>query len=322
MLHIHCYCRPLRRLVLTTSFCLSLGNAQAALDAPHDGSNAVGCLSCHQMTSTYPKLLPPLNHTPLPGNLDDTTSNGLCWSCHYDTMPLECMGCHANIPSTSAPYVLTHSSLATSAKYGDWTVECWVCHNQHMQEQDRYNGSTYGKYIRRSIKLANIKGGDGNTLPGKCGTKSVIFKGQSGANSFADGDATVDGICEVCHTKTSHWTNDGLNANKGVHTGLGGTNCMSCHPHTDGFKADCGACHDFPPGNLVGNPGTTGSTTAGAHVEHAINQTIGCDACHYRNIPDGTHNDGGDLSITIGFNPAPPIPAGGSYDGQGAPVEL
>ena len=234
--------------------------AWAVLDPPHTGT--VGCLSCHQMTSTYPKLLPPLNHTPVAGDIDDTTSNGLCWSCHNDPMPVECKECH---PSSSAPYVVTHSSLTSDNGYGNWTVECCVCHNQHNQEQKVY-GNNSG-YIRRSINLTNIKFSDaaGNPLPGKSGIKSVIFKGQTGANSFADGDATLNGICEVCHTQTSHH----LNSAAGDHAHYSGQNCITCHNHGNGFShggggggINCADCHD-----------------SGDHPIHLL-RGVTCEQCH------------------------------------------
>ena len=270
-------------------FLVALADARAALDAPHDASSGTGCLSCHQMTSTYPKLLPPLGHPAQ--NIDDTIANNSCWSCHNDT---------------TAPFVQTHSSLQTDNGYGNWSVECWVCHNQHMQEQNRYNGSTYGKYIRRSVNLAKITG------PAKTGTKSVVFRGQAGPNSFADGDpAAVDGICEVCHTLTSHWRNDGTLAGVGAHAGLKGSNCPSCHPHDKGFKAECDICHGFPPlvntpqagDGLVVTPSATGSATAGWHAVHATSKRVyvfACDTCHFNGMPATPVS--GNNRLQIGFS--------------------
>jgi hypothetical protein len=258
--------------LITILICL-VGNAQASLDAPHDTLTGTGCLSCHQMNSTYPKLLPPLNHTPLPGDIDDTSSNGLCWSCHNETI---------------APNVKTHSSLTTSTKYGDWTVECWVCHNQHLQEQ-KYNDSTYGKYIRRAINLANIKGGDGNTL-GKTGIKSVVFKGQTGTNSFADGEGTLDGICEVCHTMTSHFRNDGSGPDQfhaNINSGQAGANCIPCHNHANGFvhgsgggagKA-CVECHTHSRAK-IDDPACESCHYANVAVEHVLSRGFTCTVCH------------------------------------------
>jgi len=65
----------------------------------------------------------------------------------------------------------------------------------------------------------------------------VVFTNISGVGSFADGDTTYDGICEVCHTSTLYHTYDGSGfAN---HTGSGvnesGTDCTACHTHASGF---------------------------------------------------------------------------------------
>jgi hypothetical protein len=241
--------------------------ADGALDTPHDTSTGTGCLSCHQINSTYPKLLPPLNHTPLPGDIDDTTSNGLCWSCHNSTIPL---------------YVKTHSSLTTSSKYGDWTVECWVCHSQHSQEQNNLNNTTYGKFIRGSVNLAHIKDGVGNTLAGKAGARTVKFIANTGANSFADGDPDkIDGICEICHTDTTAWHNDGTLAGSTAHTGLKGSDCTRCHPHTEGFRAvyQCVDCHQ----DAINDRAAVGQQFAGTshHIQGVALTSDKCYQCHW-----------------------------------------
>ncbi|MEW6418622.1 MAG: hypothetical protein AB1480_10935, partial [Nitrospirota bacterium] len=76
----------------------------------------------------------------------------------------------------------------------------------------------YGQYIKDIIDLSGT-------------SKTVKFFDQTGTNSFADGDTTYNGVCEVCHTQTTHFQNTGggsdqLHANVG---GAGGTNCISCH---------------------------------------------------------------------------------------------
>ncbi len=39
--------------------------------------------------------------------------------------------------------------------------------------------------------------------------RTVKFFDQTGVNSFADGDTTYNGVCEVCHTQTTYHRNDG-----------------------------------------------------------------------------------------------------------------
>jgi hypothetical protein len=96
-----------------------------ALDYPHSGINNISCDSCHFVYGGEPSLLPPWTaHTPQ--DIDDTQYNTLCWSCHNDI---------------DAPYVRTHSSLQIDNSYGDWTIECRVCHDPHTQKQVRIYGS-------------------------------------------------------------------------------------------------------------------------------------------------------------------------------------
>jgi hypothetical protein len=86
---------------------------------------------------------------------------------------------------------------------------------------------TYGKLLKYAL-----------TTP-ISGTKTVkLFRG-TGANSFADGDTTYDGVCEVCHTMTTHFRNDGSSNNEHRQ----GTKCTNCHIHRRGFKMGGGGAH-------------------------------------------------------------------------------
>ena len=256
-----------RLQILVFLLCCSLFSmAFAGLDFPHDASTGIGCQSCHDVTSSEPALMPSeFAHDP-PADIDDTLFNSLCWSCHND--------------SISPHYVQTHSSLLAGDSYGDWAVECTVCHGQHSQKQRRTYGASsylysglisgltastitktgagwaddqyaglivvpnvaktnfsykilsntsdtltmqgpmdlaqvnagdtfaviYGKLIRDVVFLDKIT----DDPPGsKTGDKTVKFFRPTLMNSFSDGDLVYDGICEVCHTKTKHFRNDG-----------------------------------------------------------------------------------------------------------------
>jgi predicted CxxxxCH...CXXCH cytochrome family protein len=166
------------------------------------------------------------------------------------------------------------------------------------------------------------------------GSNPVKFFNNNGTNSFADGGATYDGICEVCHTLTDHFRNDGSGPDQ-THTSQGpsipGINCTTCHFHNDGFAPeDCSRCHGFPPiedvlnaastgGNtgLTDDPGVTGSVTAGEHESHV--NTFGyndCNFCHHNSAAkdDPTHNLG--LMVTMGFSQFSGAQQGGDYHGQ------
>ncbi|MBI5055204.1 MAG: CxxxxCH/CxxCH domain-containing protein [Nitrospirae bacterium] len=110
--------------ILVLTFCLITSHAYS-LDYPHSSVNNIGCDSCHFVYGTQSTLMPEwTSHTQQ--NIDDTQYNSLCWSCHNDV---------------DAPYVRTHSSLNIDNGYGNWTMECITCHDQHYQRQFRTYGS-------------------------------------------------------------------------------------------------------------------------------------------------------------------------------------
>ncbi|MBI5101429.1 MAG: CxxxxCH/CxxCH domain-containing protein [Nitrospirae bacterium] len=159
------------------------------------------------------------------------------------------------------------------------------------------------------------------------GVKTVKLLSSKGANSMAHDssgngtDATPDGICQVCHTRTTAWRVDGTLAGAG-HNGVSNVACTTCHKHETGFKPDCTYCHARPPidaGGLVTVPAATGSTTAGAHNKHVNTLAMTCDQCHYNSSGTGaTHNDGTIQAITLGFRFFGGAVQGGKYDGQAA----
>src|SRR4030042_398834 len=136
----------------------------------------------------------------------------------------------------------------------------------------------YGQYIKDFIDVSGT-------------SKQVKFLDQIGANSYADGDGTYNGVCEVCHTQTDHYRNNG-GAPDQNHANLcsgekGGTNCITCHTHTNGFghghQNNCVDCHGHDDG-WNGDPyhGTTQS-----HSTHTENDSddlkgpnITCEDCH------------------------------------------
>jgi len=336
-----------------------LASGAFALDYPHYDINNIGCDSCHFIYGSQPSLLPPWTvHTPI--DIDDMPFNTLCWSCHNDI---------------EAPFVRTHSSLQIDNGYGDWTIECRVCHNPHYQQQFRvygsasylYSGAVTGvtsstitmtgagwtvdqykdrvvfpnvlqknysyKIIGNTSDTLTVKGPvnltkviTGDTFAiiyGKLiketivtpnsGSRATRLFRSSGAKSFADGDSVYDGVCEVCHTKTTYHRNNPA----ADHAHNTGTKCTSCHFHSEGFKGSCTGCHGSPPvdlSTLVFNPGPTGSLTAGAHDLHANIKGLGCSVCHYNSAGAGaTHNSG---SVTIGFYTFNGTYQGGVYNGQ------
>ncbi len=260
-------------------------------DINETGFGNEGCKTCHLAHGGYgPKLDPNVG----------TTIENLCGSCHY-----------AGGPGTE---VNTHTSTTGGCDNCEFTfsISCVDCHNPHSHEQSYDDPSDPGSpdaLLRSAVRLPG--GGDA----------PFTLIAPEGNDSFADGDADPDGICEVCHTQTTHHTSAG---NDTAHNP--GVTCTLCHGHNDtdhgfGFRASgsCTPCHGNPPEDaltLVAKPKPTGSTTAGAHTIHATDQAYDCGWCHYDSVGTGiTHMAG---SVTLGFSLFAGAHVGGEYKGQSA----
>lgn len=180
----------------------------------------------------------------------------------------------------------------------------------------------YGNIVQSEIILDEI------IDPGvtKTGSSTVRFFYNSGTNSFADGNSTYDGVCEVCHTETNYHTNDGSGS---VHNTA--ADCTQCHNHVRGFAhggggagGDCEECHGHDPGygGFTGGAGTFSSHST--HTEDDADDLRGphidCDTCHDTSrIPyflSGTDSNGDgryDLSETDVCDTC--HSPGGAYDG-------
>ncbi|HAW50980.1 MAG TPA: hypothetical protein DCX54_01440 [Flavobacteriales bacterium] len=186
-----------------------------------------------------------------------------------------CTSCHTIFASGGTP-VGTHNGM-----------NCSRCHQTHNTNK----ANIY--MIRNTIATPNS------------GNKTVNFTALTGTNSFADGDATYDGVCEVCHTTTNHYRNDGLAPDQS-HTSQGGqngANCMGCHPHNSNFSpaGGCHDCHDSSKPHLY--PTNAQGYNEGSHAVHASKYV--CSTCHFGHgsggVSEGSHPSS---TINIVFNPA------------------
>jgi len=126
----------------------------------------------------------------------------------------------------------------------------------------------YGKLVRATITTPNS------------GAKTVKFFDATGAHSFADGDATYDGVCEVCHTQTAHYRNDGSGPDQ-HHADVGGADglrCVGCHSHQSGFAHGGGA----GAGGLGCGTATSCHGTQESHPTHVsgLQLSLDCSECH------------------------------------------
>ena len=126
------------------------------------------------------------------------------------------------------------------------------------------------------------------------GNRTVRFFRESGTNSFADGDGTTDGICQVCHTQTAHHRNNGSDA--GSHSAA--AKCTNCHTHANGFKGSAGGSHTSHAALLTcesGNMGCHGSNSPPLMSDgQNLANTTRCNTCH---SPGGTYDGVNDSAI-------------------------
>ena len=128
----------------------------------------------------------------------------------------------------------------------------------------------------------------GQLIKATIASKPVKFFDPKG--SFVEEGASTTGICQVCHTGTTHFTNSGVfPSGADSHTGRETGNCIACHMHDAGFKGNghdntsftwagnCRTCHD--PDNQVQN------ITTEIHGRS-------CGLCHVNPTGGGPRQDG------------------------------
>ncbi len=204
---------------------------------------------------------------------------------------------------------------------------------------------SYGKLIRTPINRNRIAvypdaaapyddalyPGDPGFPKTVSGEATVKFFRPIGLNSFADNDATYDGVCQVCHTETNYHQNDG-----GGDFHNAEANCTECHNHANGFmhgggSEGCSQCHGhdagsnydldmmFPNDESETEPAHIGTGSSWSHSTHTesdgddqIGPQVYCDACHnIASMPAFKDNLG--LDQTEVCNPC--HSTGGTYDG-------
>lgn len=182
----------------------------------HNQENDIGCSVCHSLHSA---LVP-----------RDALQIETCIDiCHYPTGPA--------------------GSMSDVAVHANGHADCGSCHQTHAgirAETDLLAIDTHvGGLTANNVKL--IRANTGMYQPNAL--EDAIYHASADANDFlAFGTYTPlppanrqvapwTGVCQTCHTSTSHHTND----NSGDHnhpdaaTNPDGKGCLECHPHSAGF---------------------------------------------------------------------------------------
>jgi len=140
------------------------------------------------------------------------------------------------------------------------------------------------------------------------GLKEVVFLAESGPNSFADGDAEYNGVCEVCHTSTNYHRNN----SSGDHSHNAAVNCITCHPHSKDLapQGGCIDCHNTPQGSRRQIVGTSGDFAKASHHVSGEVKDSDCTVCH--DLSDHQAGvvklkDPDDLNTVYDFIPSNPV---------------
>ena len=314
-----------------------IGNAAQTIDAPHLNLTS-GCENCHFAglapgdctTNCHQSNLPPYADTVSPVAI---THQGLaCQACHNPHVSLQgtgITGAYTAIDTTTSPGMTILSGVNPTPD-ASWAAKTSAQRGMILWVPDgtTENASYEVKAVDATAGTVTVKGtvaaasGSFDLRRGqliaqkvtktagesyKVGTLPVQFPATQGQPFVDTVNGTPKGICQVCHTATTHWKSDGTLQDHNA-----GLACTSCHKHDAGFLVTgCNACHqgvgdDGVPvaSNQLAIP-TTGSATAGQHQIHAVDYAFPCATCHVGtgmdriNDPQHPIADG---KIQIGFN--------------------
>ncbi|PLX12484.1 MAG: hypothetical protein C0597_13220, partial [Marinilabiliales bacterium] len=237
----------------------------SALASPYirvDNTSDAMCKDCHSARDVgrYTDATPGYGSHPVGISMDTvgtTIGNSPSLAAHNDN--IQCSTCHGVHDVTNSGTLTTDGNLLKMTNDNNLCLDCHAYSSHQGQTcitcHQVHNTNKSNIYMIRDV-IATPSSGD----------KTVIFTSETGVNSFADGDGTYDGVCEVCHTSTSFHTNidDG-------DTHKDGLNCTDCHTHGSNFEANCSDCHiaNFP------NWGT-----ADGHFAHTNKYSFECNTCH------------------------------------------
>ena len=184
----------------------------------------------------------------------------------YDDIETRCKSCHN---PTGLAWSKPHVALHRTRK---GVIGCGKCHDPHNIEPNSGVGQSL---VRSLVRLGTLR------LP-------AVFP-SGGANRFLTGGPGYDGICEVCHTETTHHRDNAT----GDHGHNASQACTDCHTHDLGFggaaSLACNACHGgadnaAPPADTQGrsDPALPSGGAHQSHVTgtHGFSAPVACTECH------------------------------------------
>lgn len=274
------------------------------------------CKDCHSARNIARYADNPANKGSHPVGISMPAANPFYFTAPQDSMQLvnskiECSSCHKiHFAASNDGYLLRQTNnmaLCQSChKYQDHKgMGCKDCHQTHNTDKTNI-------YLVQS-----------NLTTPASGVRTVNFSAESGANSFADGDATYNGVCEVCHTSVVNYHQNGSG---GDHTHYAGQNCTTnCHKHEDDFTVNCLYCHDQVQGPRRIIVGVGGDFERYSHHIGNAARPKDCATCHYMKDHRGgivKLHDADDRTVVYTYNAGAPDTLNGfcisCHDGDGA----
>ena len=234
-------------IALTLAMTLALTTPASALGPPHDESNGIECLDCHSLHGGAMGVVKPVG----------------------EAQELVCLSCHNPTGQAASMWEVGMHTVEGGAV----VIDCGSCHDVHMAQVsvDPHPGGV----AATNLKL--IRPDTATYVPGAL--EPAVFQQAPGHYAFGDDDPPWSGVCQTCHTKTAHHTQDGSSD----HHHQMGLACTLCHPHGEGFQpvGGCTECHAVPQGprrQIVGPGGDFDKTSHHVQSEIAAGD---CTACHY-----------------------------------------
>jgi hypothetical protein len=205
-------------------------------------------------------------------------NNVTCLNCHGDwrfdeelrgaELEAMCKSCH-NLLGMAANMSDVSNHIVSDGNNGTTIIDCAYCHRSHgpYPVVDSHPGGTVAfnlNLVRKSIR---------KYVPQA--QQVTVFHQKPDHFAFEESNPPYNGVCQTCHTQTTHHTNDA----NGDHEHYIGESCVSCHTHKSGFMpggsgGSCTGCHGSAQDNGDGIP-------AGGRRAVATEFPEGSDHAHY-----------------------------------------
>jgi len=270
----------------------------SANPAANFGAVANGCEFCHDSTVGH-------NLATNPFRLRNYSTasygrNAVCLTCHSSTGAGVTLGSTTRKRTTSAAVEADHGGAKHSAALSGGQF-CWDCHDPHGTGLNSAGGANQ-EMIRNNPALVSSNATGAPTSTSATAAVFTLSATPTGTD-YAKSAAPFNGICNVCHTTTSHYTTASGDSHNST------TRCISCHSHagtshgstafTPTGGGDCTSCHATQQGTGTRQVVGTDTTQVSHHIQGTSVNAASCVVCHEQSVFG--HQVAGDVAVGM-FN--------------------